>query len=129
MLKEIASSKYYSIIIDPDKNRMYFKPQGFWESPEAVPNYNADLTRATKGLKRGFTILTDLLDMKAIKPEMKIVHENAQKLLVEAGLSKTAELLPESVVMDMQLGKIAGTAGMNRQPFKSKTEAEAWLDK
>lgn len=126
-MKEIAKNKFYEISVDGEKNRLYLKIIGFWRNPEAVPHYTGDLLKATKELKRGFTILSDLREMLTPPVEITAIHEGAQKFLINAGLSRTAEVL-SNVILKMVTKKYSDVSHMKKMEFTTIEEAEKWLD-
>jgi hypothetical protein len=130
MMAQIASTPFYSINADTGKNRIYYTITGTWKSPSDVPNYLEDIKKAVRQVKSGFTILTDLTHAKTAMPEIKKLHEQAQSILISAGLSKVAEVFPEKdYILKMQVDKIAQATKMVKKEFINKKEAEEWLDK
>lgn len=127
MKTSIAENKLYHIHISKEKNRAYLKIIGFWRNPEAVPEYISDWRKSVSLLKKGFTLLTDASEMKTHPQEMRKVHEEAQKLVMEAGLTKVAEVIPNDIT-EYQLDSIAQSNGFPKKSFRSLEEAEKWLD-
>ncbi len=127
-LVKINETKYYTISVSPEKNRAYLKIIGFWRSPEIVPDYIKDWTKATSMLKKGFTLLTDASEMKTHPQELRRLHEQAQALLLKAGVSKVAEILKDDVT-EMQLNAVAKATQFPKQNFRTASDAEIWLDK
>ncbi len=126
-LVKINETRQYTIFILPEKNRAYLKIIGFWRNPEAVPDYLKDWTKATTLLTKGFTLLTDASEMKTHPQELRKLHEQAQALLLKAGVSKVAEILKDDVA-EMQLDAVAKTTQFPKKNFRSAEEAERWLD-
>ena len=124
---KINDTKYYTISITPEKNRAYLKIIGFWRNPEVVPDYLKDWTKATSLLSKGFTLLTDASEMKTHPQELRKLHEQAQAILLKAGVSKVAEILKDQVA-EMQLDAVAKTTQFPKRNFRSAEEAEKWLD-
>jgi hypothetical protein len=125
---KIAETDRYSIEVNKAINRIYFTIQGFWKDLSDVPNYLSDWERAIKEVTPGFTVLTDARKMKTPTPQVAKLHERAQEMLLKAGLRKTAELIPASVVEQMSLNRYATESGMERKSFENPKQAEAWLD-
>ena len=101
-LIQINNTKQYVISVSPEKNRAYLKIIGFWRGPEVVPDYIKDWTKAMSLLNKGFTLLTDASEMKTHPASVRPLHEQAQALLLKAGVSKVAEVLKDDVA-EMQL--------------------------
>jgi hypothetical protein len=127
-MKEIANNEYYSIQVDKDKNRMYLTLIGYWKNHSVVPNYVADIQKATQELSRGYTVLTDVTQMKTPPRELADLHTEAQKVIIATGLKKTAELVGQDVIAKMALNQYSNQSGMQKGIFGNKEEAEAWLD-
>ena len=119
----------YSIQVDSAKNRMYLTIKGFWAKPSEVPAYLDDIRKASREVCKGFTILSDLTEMKAPPPEVGLLHKKAQEILMAAGLRKTAELLPAgSAITKLSVDNYSKQTGMQKSSFDNKKDAEAWLD-
>ncbi|SHH62027.1 hypothetical protein SAMN04488109_4672 [Chryseolinea serpens] len=123
----IRESKQYKIAVSPEKNRAYLTIVGFWRSPEVVPDYLPDWTKAVSKLKSGFTLLTDAREMKTHPQEVRKLHEQAQATLLKGGVRKVAELVKDDVA-EMQLDAVAKTTQFPKKNFRSAEEAEKWLD-
>ena len=126
-LAKINDNKYYRISVAPEKNRAYLKILGFWRSVEVVPDYLKDWTKATSLLKKGFTLLTDASEMKTHPQDVRKLHEQAQAIILKAGVSKVAEVLKDDVA-EMQLDAVAKTTQFPKKNFRTADEAEKWLD-
>ncbi|MBN2532289.1 MAG: hypothetical protein JXB88_05330 [Spirochaetales bacterium] len=125
---EIANNDFYSMKVDESKNRFYLTIEGFWETGDQVPEYLDDLKKAVKHLSNGFTILSDLIQMKTPTQEIGALHVKAQKYLIDSGLSKTAEVHPLSMIAKMTVDRFSEESGMKKGMFSSKEEAEKWLN-
>jgi hypothetical protein len=126
-LIDVNKTKQYTIAVSPTKNRAYLKIIGFWRGPEIVPDYIKDWTKAISQLKKGFTLLTDASEMKTHPASVRPLHEEAQGLLLKAGVSKVAEVIKDDVA-EMQLDAVAKTTQLPKRTFKAHADAEVWLD-
>ncbi|WP_051203185.1 hypothetical protein [Hugenholtzia roseola] len=124
----IAANAAYDLYYHADKNRFYLTLKGFWKSVDVAPNYLSDWQKALSLSTEGFTILTDLRTSKVYTPEVAALHEKAQKMVVDAGLSQTAEVLPNSVFMDFQTRYLSEKSHMPTDKFTEIEAAEAYLD-
>jgi hypothetical protein len=125
---QVKNSKY-EIRTDRSKNRLYLTIIGFWANPGEVSNYVSDLENATRDLRSGFTIVTDIGRMKPPPQDVMPLHEAAQKTLIKAGLSRTAEVsLDASKIKKMTVDQISKKSGMVKEVFGTFEEAESWLD-
>src|SRR5688572_23707009 len=103
---KINENKHYTIHISTEKNRAYLKIIGFWRNTEIVPEYLSDWTKAVSKLKKGFALVTDATEMKTHPQELRKLHEQAQAILLKAGVSKVAEIIKDDVA-EMQLDALA----------------------
>ncbi|SKC57346.1 hypothetical protein [Ohtaekwangia koreensis] len=126
-LIKIGDNKFYTISVSTEKNRAYLKIIGFWRTPEQVPDYINHWVSGVSKLKKGFTLLTDASEMKTHPKEVVKLHEQAQAILLKAGVSKVAEILKDDVA-EMQLNAVAKTTQFPKKNFSTAAEAEAWLD-
>jgi hypothetical protein len=127
-MKEIAVNEFYSIKVDEAKNRLYLTITGFWQKADQVPEYLNDLKKATQFISKGYTILSDIRKMKAPTQEIGALHVKAQKIVIDAGLSKTAEVHPESMMAKISVDRFSEESGMKKGLFPSIEEAEKWLN-
>jgi hypothetical protein len=93
-----------------------------------IPNFLNDIRQASDQLSEGFTLLTDVTEMKTHPPEVSDLHVESQKIWLEGGLLKTAELMPPSEVDRFAHERRAKASGMPCRAFESAEEAETWLD-
>lgn len=126
-VQTIRENKYYRIEVSKEKNRAYLKIFGFWKSPDIVPDYLADWAKAASVLVKGFTLLTDASEMKTHPVDVRKLHEQAQAILMKAGVSKVAEIMKDDVA-EMQLDAVAKATKFPKQNFRSVPDAEKWLD-
>jgi hypothetical protein len=126
-METIANTHYYRIEVDSSKNRLYFHVVGDWKSLADVPHYIEDMTAAVSRLKKPFTMFADLSKMAIPGPEIAKLHMEAQKITLEAGLSKVAELVKHGT-LDVHLKSYSEESHLFRRPFESGEEAEAWLN-
>ena len=126
-MQTIAKNEFYEIHYDDNKNRVYFKIIGLWNSPKDVPNYISDIQKTANTVKSGFTLVSDITQMRTPPQEVGELHEQAQQILVRAGLDKTAEVVTSSI-LKMTANQYAKKSNMTKQTFTSKEEAENWLE-
>ena len=124
----VAKSEFYTIETDVSKNRAYLTFTGFCKKADDMSCYLEDVTKAAQQLKAGFTLVTNATDFKTPPAEVSALHEESQKIWIKKGLSKTAEILPESAMTQMTLSRFAKSTGMKKKEFSQLPAAEAWLD-
>lgn len=127
MKRTIRQHKFYEMAVDPSINRFYLRILGFWRSKEEVSGYLPDLEKALSEIQPGFTLLTDLSEMKTHPAEVQELHLQAQALLLRKGLRQTAEVYASSFVQ-FQTSAISKKSTMPSRQFESHEAAEGYLD-
>jgi hypothetical protein len=125
-MKEIASTEFYSILIDTGKNRMFLTYKGSWMKHEDVSGFANDCALATEGLTPGFTVLSDVRPMEAML--ITDVIEKVQKDSIQAGIRKAARVYDRPTFIKRQAEQIHQKTGLKSKAFDSVADAEAWLD-
>ncbi|MBN2441499.1 MAG: hypothetical protein JXJ04_09130 [Spirochaetales bacterium] len=125
----MINNDYYELDVNVKKNRIYWKVKGFWPSADVVPNMGTDWQSCLEKVKKGFTIIADLREMKPPPEAVKKLHEDAQKSIIDTGVSKVATVM-ESTVTKWSVESITNKSGMNvlLQNFNNVLDAENWLD-
>lgn len=123
----IAKTPQYEIAVSPKKNRAYLKIIGFWRDPEQVLDYIAHWKEAVAALQPGFTLLTDAREMKIHPGSVRALHEEAQALIIKAGVKRVAELQQDKIA-EMQLDGVSNETKMPKRNFNDQQEAESWLN-
>ena len=119
---------FYMIAVDLSKNRLYNLAKGPWVRPAKGDPNLLDLEKALKQVKKGFTALNNTTTVNVISQEWAGVLTKARQMLIEAGISKSAEVLAESAILKMQVQRVSRQAGFTTKIFSDVKDAEAWLD-
>lgn len=130
MLNQIAANPFYEIQVDVEQNLIYLSIYGFWGARANVPEYMNDCQKAASCVQPGFRILVDLTRLKTVSSEASILHTEAQKLFMQAGMSQAAEVYrPQDPVVRHQVNCIKQTTGIIKQvkTFTNRTTAQTWL--
>lgn len=126
-LTHIASNGYYSVSVDKTLNRLHLYLAGTWVRADQVPNWLDDVKAGLRMLSPGFTLLTNCTKLHGVLRLDFIVQ--AQRLILEAGLGKAAQLYnPKRVVAKTLMEAAAEDAGLAVKQFADPLEAEAYLD-
>jgi hypothetical protein len=67
--------------------------------------------------------------MKAPPQDVVSLHTEAQKVVLSAGLSKTAELVGSNIITKMSVDRFSKESGMYKGTFDNWRDADEWLDK
>jgi hypothetical protein len=125
-MKRIAATHYYTLTVDDLRNRLIMSVSGIWRSERSVPTWFIDLKRALKFLSFGATALTNMSNMgPSMAPHLLV---QAQKLMIDAGIRKGAEIHNDSVLIRMQAKQISEASGLDVMQFLSREDAVAYLD-
>ncbi|WP_224997272.1 hypothetical protein [Cesiribacter sp. SM1] len=123
----IAKTPQYELSVSKEKNRAYLRIIGFWRNPEQVADYLKHWESAISALKPGFTLLTDAREMKIHPASVRKIHEDAQQIIIKAGVLKVAEI-QKDMIAEMQLDGVSGETNMPKRNFTDQQEAEQWLN-
>ena len=127
-MQQIVHTEFYSLFVDTTKNRLYASMRGVWEDTSSSTEFIRNVQKAIRWLSKGFTVLTDLTRIQWMSSEWVEVLVNTQRMFIEAGFSKEAEIHPPSMALRMQIDTVSRNSGIQRQVFASRNKAENWLD-
>jgi hypothetical protein len=125
-MNTVASTEYYTIAVDPSKNRIYFRMRGSWNDSKQVSGWLEGLSAAIKLCRPGFTELIDWRETTGILLTDQIAE--AQKMAMKAGLRKAARLYERETFLKFQMDQLTEETGFPVKSFFELSEAEAWLD-
>ena len=125
-MKEIASTDFYTIGVDPAKNRIYFTMRGSWTSEKEVPDWLEHVAAAVELCSPGFTELIDWTGSSAILLSDYIA--GAQEIAMKAGLRKAARVYDRESFVKRQMNSLTEKTGFPVKSFADREEAEVWLD-
>lgn len=126
-MKYVASTDFYRIEVDQERNRLFLTFRGSWIKPEQVPHYLEDHSAAVGLLSPGFTALVELREIEAML--LSDYLEESQIDAVKAGIKKAARVYGERALIKTQTDRINKRTGLRSQAFKDPKEAEEWLDR
>lgn len=124
-MNTIAENERYELKVDKAINRLFITIKGYWKGKEG---YLEDLSKSLEHMNSGFKIHVDLTQMKTPPAEIGEVHVEAQKMLMDAGLAQTAEVLGSDAIAKIAIKKYSKNSGMAKQVFDNHQDAEAWLN-
>ena len=129
-MESIVSTPFYAISIDRNKNRLYVKFMNDWANPNDVKNAPADMERAVKQMRPGFSVLSDASEVKIIL--VPNIIKGIQAAVAKGAPSKVASVWSDHILTQLQAASTAGQVGTDyskaRKNFVSIEEALAWLD-
>ena len=127
-MQEIANTPAHTLAVDPTKNRIYCTMTG-----NGLPEPSAfiqDWKKATRLVAKGFTVLVDVTRFRITSLKWMEIATKTQVMLLEAGLARTAEIVPEEVFLTLQFNRILDGCWLEeKKMFTNRNEAEAWLDR
>lgn len=119
---------YYIIEVNGRRNRLYLTLMDYWQDQSKVSDFISDIQEAIQEMSTGFTILADLTCYNGTSKELHYLHIEAQKLAVEAGVSRVGEVFPANPVIKVFSDAYSKETGAKTMAFNDKEHAERWLD-
>jgi hypothetical protein len=128
-MQNIAHTDHYSLEIDEVKKRIYNHVFGTWGEVPEVSQFLQDWETVLAKITDGYTMLTDARQFRLLSASWAAMTIRIRKKLLQAGIRKIAEVLPERAVTKMQFTTISTHINdITTKIFASEDEAEAWLD-
>ena len=125
-MKEIAATDFYRICVDKSKNRIYMWFMGNLTKRDQMPTWLNDLKTAQKTLSDQFTMMDDLTGVQSIL--IYDLFEEGMKMLLQEGIKKTADVFGDQPFQEAGTDMSAKKTGFQKRNFKTREEADAWLD-
>jgi hypothetical protein len=100
----------YSINCDPKKNRIHIKLIGSMGMDEMVKCVDETIA-ATRKLKRGFDVITDIVEFAPASPEVTKQIERAQAQFVTSGVRKGVRIVGSKVLSGLQFNRTSSNVG------------------
>jgi hypothetical protein len=125
--KIISNCICYRLRVNCSKNCAELVLKGYWNESEEMKYYLEDIKTAADMLSTGFTFIVDLSDFKGCILKYLEMTIEAQKYLVNKGLSVTAEVLPANPLLQSVAESLSQASGMNTVYFNDKLSAMSWI--
>ncbi|OKL39172.1 hypothetical protein A3841_04310 [Pontibacter flavimaris] len=125
----IARNQFYEIAYSAEKNRLYFRIDGYWKSPEVVPSYISDWKKALELTKPSFTLLADFRNMVTHPSSVKFLHQEVAEGLAKSGISNLAEVSPSDKIAVLQTGSVTKDAKISHIKVTDIVLGEHILDR
>ncbi|WP_125185102.1 hypothetical protein [Botryobacter ruber] len=124
----VADNTCYGLLYDLSKNRIYFTIRGFWKNKEAVPNFLSDWKRILLLTMPGFTVLADFSSMLTQPQELNTLHQEARRMMLEAGVLLLAQIGPTDKIATLQADEMYYKSAIPLKKFASAQAAEEGLN-
>ena len=119
----------YMLQYNSDKNRVAITVEGSLSYDETL-KLKEEYRELIKNCRRGFTVLTDLVNFIPGSHDVQEIHAEMVKMDSAAGVSKIARVVGETPLGGMQIRRIARSeGGYPSANFATKEDAELYLDK
>ena len=116
-----------TIRLFPKTNRLYLKLEGFLTVNEAN-DLKERYGRALSKCRRGFTVLSDISDLRSQTPQVQEIMQKITKMTGDAGVSRVARIVGLNPIAGIQLGRLAHSESkFPAGNFKTPDEAERFL--
>ena len=117
----------YNIRVDPVRNRLYITLEGFFTLAE-IKRCGDETIEATKKLRPGYCVVTDITQYKAGLPEVAQDIERVQAHFRSSGARQGVRIVGANLLSGMQFRRTGGKAEYNSVNVPSLAEAEKFLD-
>jgi hypothetical protein len=118
----------YKVRPDIARNRLYVTLVGFF-SIEEIKRCGDETIAASKKLKRGYDVVTDISALKPGTPEVAEEHERVQAHFRASGARQGVRVVGAAfTVASLQLNRTAKLAGYQSTTVKTLADAEKLLD-
>jgi hypothetical protein len=118
----------HSIDCDPKKNRIHIKLAGLMALDEMVKCSNETIA-ATARLKRGYDVITDIVDFSPAGPEVTKQIERVQAHFVASGARKGVRIVGQKVIASLQFKRTGSNVGYSSVNVATLADAEIELSK
>ena len=117
----------YSIRVDLVRNRLYVTLVGFF-SPEEIKQCGDETIEATKRLRRGYDVVTDITQFKAGTAAVAADVERVQAHFRRSGARQGVRIVGGNVLSGMQFRRTGMSAEYNSVNVANLEEAEQLLN-
>ncbi|HVZ32764.1 MAG TPA: hypothetical protein VG963_10080 [Polyangiaceae bacterium] len=117
----------YSIRVDVDRNRLYVTLVGFFSVAE-IKRCGDETIEATKQLRRGYDVITDITQFKAGTADVAADIERVQAHFRRSGARQGVRIVGSNVLSGMQFRRTGRSAEHNSVNVRSLEEAEKLLN-
>jgi hypothetical protein len=117
----------YSIRVDLARNRLYVTLVGFF-SLEEIKKCGDEAIEATKRLRHGYDVVTDITQFKAGTADVAADVERVQAHFRRSGARQGVRIVGSNVLSGMQFRRTGTSAEYNSVNVKSLEEAEKILN-
>ncbi|MBX0333708.1 hypothetical protein K3G39_10715 [Pontibacter sp. HSC-14F20] len=126
--QHVVRNSCYEIGYDGIRNRVYFSILGFWKNADSVPDFLNDWDKALQLVRSGFTLLVDMRTMITHPHQLNRLHEESQRRMKAAGLSRIANVMPVDKIASLQVADIVKQIEVPSQHFETCEAAQQWLN-
>ncbi len=118
----------HEIRIDTERNRLYVTLIGFFSIEEAT-RCAEETIEATRRLRSGYDVVTDVSQFKAGTPAVAEQAERVQRHFQASGARQGVRIVGKEVITQMQFNRTARRAGYISTAVETLAEAEIFLAK
>jgi Rho-binding antiterminator len=125
---EVEKNDLYNLIVDKGRNLLELKVYKQWETLEDIPHLKSELLMVADYMYEKFGLLNDLTDLP-VDDEGTLIAPflPARGILINAGLYKVADLVPESCHTIVHDRGSFSVNSIKVRSFKDRFFAENWL--
>jgi len=123
----ISKSEFYEVKLDKSQNLLKLKVNGFWGDESLYAELEGKIKPLLIDTKPGWKMMVDLSEIMTPPQQFGSRILQIQQVLVKYGLKKIAEVVPQSIIAQMAVNRIANSSGLEWRQFSNLKEAMAWL--
>jgi hypothetical protein len=117
----------YNINADTQRNRLYITLVGFF-SAEEIKKCGDETIAATRKLKSGYDVITDITQFKPGTAEVAKDIERVQTHFAQSGARQGVRVVGQNSSSNMQFSRVGKIAGYQSTAVTTLQEAEAFLN-
>ena len=123
----MSKNEFYEVEFDSMQNLLKLKIIGFWDKEELFNKIIDETRTQLSKAKTGWNVVVDLSDFKTPPQQFTPKLYEMQKMIINKGAKKIAEIIPTSVVAKMAADRVAEQSGFPKRQFPTFDEALQWI--
>lgn len=127
-MRLIALRPEYQIMVEPDRNRIFYQNFGPMQTATALPYYQADWMAAMAEVTPGFHILSDMQVVNQANTALLANFQAVEQLIVARGVLMVAEVHMPGQPTRRHTDEVTTSRAMPVRQFLSIWEADHFLD-
>ncbi len=127
-MRLIALRPEYQLMVEPDRNRVFYQNFAAMQTAKVLPHYLADWTAALAEVGPGFHILSDMQIVNQTSSALLADFQAVEQLIVARGVRVVAEVHLPGLPTRRHTDEVTTAQAMPVRQFLSIWEAAHFLD-